>query len=365
MFCTECGQKLNDDAKFCSNCGVPQKKADNGGTGQTEAPAANKAEKAAEPASFVIPNMVEDSIESVMAAISSNGKYLAMKEQGKSELEIMDTTTGKIFQSIAWNKDWGSMEENSIAAVSNDGNYVTILSFDHTHVVNVQNGEQIYLSRRMNSGGNSSFSWDNKRLAYYDGDKALSVINIPKGNTLLSISVSFLDYLTLSPNGHYLGIHHYYDGETAIYDARTGSKLYILDPYCATGENRCFTSISFSHDGKQIITATPEGTIKTWDATTGNMLLQFGDKITISSSGIWGPKTFVRFSPCDRVAVVGYDQPHENGCIQIFNVETGEMLKQLGSQERGIEWVSYSADGKKLISYSGSCNGTLKFWAVG
>jgi len=367
VYCAECGESLNENAKFCSKCGAKQPDKE---VVTEESAAANgsDAEKpeAALPSSkpsFVLPDMVEDSIKADSAVLSLGGRYLAIKKDDKhlspslfaitsDELQIVDASTGE--------KSWSGKKEqiSNLLAVSDNGLYLALARMEGADltisVLDVQDGamkdvavgvSKDRLASRLGAGykkkkwfGNAFFSEDSKRLAFRR-EQAWKIANVPKGNELLSCNVEHKSRnLTLSHDGRYLAIL------SGIWDARTGSKLYDLD----------FEGCSaFTHDGRRIAAAS-QNTIKIWDVASGNMLHQF-DRQGVSEYEV----SFMRFSPDDRAIVIGYNS---NGLIQIFDSETGEMLKQLQGGTSGIEWVSYSADGQKLISYDGE---HVKFWVQG
>ena len=365
MYCAECGESLNENAKFCFKCGAkqPEKEA-----AAEESAAANgsDAEKpeAALPSSkpsFVLPDMVEDSVKADSAVLSLGGRYIAIKKTiyhslalmvGTSdELQIMDATTREI--------SWSGNEKriSKLLAVSDNGLYLALARMMgenlNMSLLDVQDGVVSDVAVGVSKGGlvsflgialnkewsgNAFFTEDSKRLAFRQ-EQAWKIANVPQGNELLSCNGDDKSWnLTLSHDGRYLAIL------SGIWDARTGSKLYDLD------DEGCG---AFSHDGKRIATAS-QSTIKIWDVANGNMLHQF-DRQGVSEYEV----SFMRFSPDDRAIVIGYNS---NGLIQIFDSETGEMLKQLQGGTGGIEWVSYSADGQKLISYDGE---HVKFWVQG
>jgi WD40 repeat protein len=388
MFCTNCGQRLNDDARFCSGCGKPLNQAGNDSVGQVTKPAEEETESEEKKQSFssklglekkddggqeqnkplvsadAIPDTIEDSIEVSSAAISLDGKYLAMRieeeeeDSSEYELQIMDTSSGKIVHSIDWNDEWDGGLSSCIEAVSNDGIYAAIPSSSYWYVLNVKTGNVIEKNGHI-SPGPAAFSGDCKKLAYVPerNRECLYVISLPKGNELFSIEGEYFKFLAYSPDGRYLATNSFKG--IIIWDGRTGSKLHTLSdsddsssvlsiPKLFGGKGRVDSSIAFSHDGKRIVTASGEKVIKIWDVKTGNLLLQFGKPQGNS-------KSFVRFSPNDKAIVACY---YDDGQIQIINSETGEILHQLNGGKY-IKWASYSSDGKKLISYSGD---SVKIW---
>jgi WD40 repeat protein len=358
MFCVECGQKLNDDAKFCSNCGKPQMKVAGVNAGQERQQAEDGVKvgepqtkkpfsffKKKEPVSCVLPDTVEDSMEAESSAISSDGKYLAVlktDESYDSYLEVTDTQSKK--EVHTFNLEY-SPYGNGVLAVCSAGNLVVT---GHTILRDVQKETEICnLSHSNNTVSSFAFSPDSKRLAYMN-DCDLEVLNTQNGNKLISISGKDKGFfnqgrLAYSHDGRYFAVTST-TKSCVILDARNGSELCKL----VSSSIHKADSIAFSYDGKCVV-ALHRKAIRLFDTQKGNMLLQIGEEEDVERGGA------ICFSPDDRIIAAGYG----DGVIQFYNPETGELLKQLQGDKTGIEWLSYTPDGKTLISYSSQ---TVKFW---
>jgi len=243
MFCTECGKKLDDDAKFCSGCGKPQKQAGGANAEQiaksteTEEETRQgekqqgffsklgfgkkdedeKPEKPHKQGSFSIPDTVDESMEVQSAAISSDGKYLAFYVDSEKGVQIMDTQSKKVIHNI--NID----DYYEVLAVSPSGNLIVMDDYGTNHSLwDVHKEEQICsISSRC-----FAFSPDNKRLAYIlnEGDYDLEVIKTQDGGKLITINgrengLVSAKSLAYSHDGRYLA------SNGIIWDARNGGEV--------------------------------------------------------------------------------------------------------------------------------------------
>ena len=114
------------------------------------------------------------------------------------------------------------------------------------------------------------------------------------------------------------------------------------------GHTSYVNSVSFSPDGKRIVSGSSDKTIRIWDATTGKELETLeGHTIAVNS---------VSFSPDGKRIVSGsYDRT-----IRIWDATTGEVLDTLEGHTRAVKTVSFSPDGKRIVSCSG--DNTIRIW---
>jgi WD40 repeat protein len=105
----------------------------------------------------------------------------------------------------------------------------------------------------------------------------------------------------------------------------------------------------YSMDGRRILSASDDNTIKEWSAETGECIWTYeGYSISVESAV---------YSADGRKILSG----SWDGTIKEWSVETGECIrtyKDAGS----VESVVYSHDGRKILSACG--NGTIEEWSV-
>ena len=313
--CIACNEQLEDDSKFCWNCRAeqPERKVEPENL-PTEENLKNKKTKP-EPVFFVLPP--DNAIEVDSAAICWDGKYLALKN--KDEVKIIDTSSWEIVHTLR--------ESNGdVTSISPDGNYVVIAQGTRSAcVINVQTGETEDLGTLTHPGS----------FAYGDGSIAKRLKNLGS-----------VDFVTFSHDNRYLVAGK----EASLYDLHDGSHLFDFG-----GGSRYFTgfcSAAFSHDGRCLVTIEYDTSIQFWDARDGKKL---GGGNSMSLKGLY--KSFIRFSPDDKYVVVGYPNRflYEGGKIEITNTVGQEYYsKDFEGSGKDIEWVSFTPDGQRIISYDGN-----------
>ncbi len=195
----------------------------------------------------------------------------------------------------------------------------------------------------------------------------------------------------LSPDGRRI-VSGSKDKTLVVWDATTNRRLLTL-----RGHSKDVTDVVFSNDSSRVISASMDRTVRIWDVKTGREIKRFDHKITSVRS--------VAISSRDSMIAAGCDDHH----IHLWDVATGrrvDMLKghqqlvtslkfspkrnllasassaekenevflwdlslgrrkisgRLQGHEKGIIALSFSADGRKLLS-SGN-DRTVRLWDV-
>ena len=107
-------------------------------------------------------------------------------------------------------------------------------------------------------------------------------------------------------------------------------------------------SVSFSHDGKTIVSGNEDGTVKLWNLEGKELKTLVGHRAVVTS---------VSFSPDGKTiasASGGLDRT-----IKLWNLE-GKEIKTLTGHGAPVTSVTFSSDGKTIAS--GSRDGTVKLW---
>ncbi len=105
-----------------------------------------------------------------------------------------------------------------------------------------------------------------------------------------------------------------------------------------TGEVR---SVSWSPDGKRILTGSGDTTAKVWDAEKGQEVL--------SLKGHTGGVTSVAWSPDGKRILTG----SEDTTAKVWDAEKGQEVLSLKGHTQQVTSVSWSPDGKRILTGSG------------
>jgi WD40 repeat protein len=112
------------------------------------------------------------------------------------------------------------------------------------------------------------------------------------------------------------------------------------------GHTAKVTSASFSSDGKRVLTASEDTSVRIWDAETGEELQKFEEHLDVVNSA--------SFSSNGKMVVT----TSKDDTVRIWNAETGEELQKLeGITIRNEKFASFSPNGKTVLIAE-------KFWDV-
>jgi WD40 repeat protein/transcriptional regulator with XRE-family HTH domain len=201
------------------------------------------------------------------------------------------------------------------------------------------------------------FSRDGTQIATASADGTAKIWDASTGKELLSVKgtsdgnfsegYSFVWYADLSPDGKLLATAGG-DHITRIWDARTGGQLFAL-----AGHVDEVYHIEFSPDGSRLVTISIDGTAKVWDVLTGKELL------TLMQGGGAVPY-WVTFSPDGSRIAVANTAGVSGGWVSIWDVVTGEMLFTLPDRNARVDSVTFSPDGKRIVTTSS--DQTVRIW---
>ncbi len=117
------------------------------------------------------------------------------------------------------------------------------------------------------------------------------------------------------------------------------------------GHRRLVYSAEFSPDGKQVVSCGGDGTVRVWDAATGQEVRRLKGHASVVQRVVFSPDG-------RRLASAGSD-----GRIQLWDVATGEVVWTVRDQGRRFLRVAFSPDGRHLAAASGDTH--FNIWDAG
>ncbi len=115
-------------------------------------------------------------------------------------------------------------------------------------------------------------------------------------------------------------------------------------------ESPGIVGLSFSRDGKTLVSAGANGTIKIWNTETGEVQRTLSGHTNVIYKAI--------FSPDEKLLA----SSSRDATVRIWNVAAGRELRKLTGHRCSIKMVAFSPDGKTLASVSNDA--ALKLWDV-
>jgi WD40 repeat protein len=148
--------------------------------------------------------------------------------------------------------------------------------------------------------------------------------------------------LTFSPDGKQLVTGTFYGGAKA-WDAKSGKLLRTLD----VGPTRGGLMPAFSPDGKVLAIGNLSSATYLFDPATGKILHVLNRKLTMG----------IAFSPDGKVLAAAY----RDGVIGLWDVATGKMLHEATSDAKELFTVAWSPRGDLLVT--AGRRGSVTFWS--
>jgi len=166
--------------------------------------------------------------------------------------------------------------------------------------------------------------------------------------------------VAFSPNGKSI-VSGSHDHSVKVWDVETG-----LERLTLKGHKGNVNSVAFSPDSKLIVSGGGR-MVRVWDAKTGRVILTLS---RVPLIGHANNVTGVVFSPDGKLIVSGggpwYHPPGprpaggSDHTVRVWNAKTGQAMHILKGHANGVTCVSFSPDGKKVVS--GSLDFTVKVW---
>jgi WD40 repeat protein len=277
----------------------------------------------------------------IPAAFSADAKLVALGGADNT-IRVWETATGKERHTFAGlpshMTQLGFHPEGRYLAACHYGGPVRILDLQNNKVIEPQADFTAIrcVALAYSSDGKSLIA-----LAYAkDGQKKIVCRWDAEGKELAGegFEIDGRHVGALSPDGARCAAPTANGDSVRLFDTSTGEELCRTE---AGGETNRSFPLSFSADGKALVAARDEGTVRVWETGQGKLLCQFKplstrvDVIALSASG-------------KLVAVAG----RADGAIHLFDVAKGKELHTFPGHRNGPLTVAFSHDGKTVFTTS-------------
>ncbi|MGB3754098.1 MAG: AAA family ATPase [Parerythrobacter sp.] len=301
----------------------------------------------------------EDSIFS--ASFSPDGRTI-VSGGGDNKLRLWNATTGTPIGKPIGKPLVGHEDSISSVSFSPDGRTIVSGSSNNNtlRLWNATTGTPIGKPLVGHEGSvySVSFSPDGRTIVSGGSDNKLRLWNATTSapDESLINHRSMIHSVSFSSDGRTL-VSGGYDNTVQLWDVATGTS--IGQPL--TGHESSVNSVSFSPDRKTIVSGSDDNTVRLWDVATRTPI---GQPLTGHESSVYS----VSFSPDGKTIVsgsgsgVGFANSLGIGdnTVRLWDVTTGTPIGQPLIGRLSVYSVSFSPDGKTLVSGNG--DNTLQLW---
>ena len=150
----------------------------------------------------------------------------------------------------------------------------------------------------------------------------------------------FVTHVGFSPDGKTV-VSSSWDGTLRSWEVTSGKEI-----HCFAGHQHAVMSFSISKDGKTLASISQDYTIRIWDLRTGKELR----KLDVSRGSFYE----IAFSPDGQTLVCG--GPH----MRIWETKNYQIVREFEAENKWVHCLAFSPDGKKMASGDGK--GVMSFW---
>lgn len=237
---------------------------------------------------------------------------------------------------------------NSIA-FSPDGKTLASVDPSNVKLWDASTGALLRMFTRDDSGG-IAFDPDWKILAIVSVGNTIKLWDVVTGRELHTLKghSSGITKVAFNPDGKILASLSW-DGTIKLWDTVTGTELYTLKGHSDDAGTIGEGAVAFSPDGEILATGVKDGSIKLWEVSNGTELLTLKGHSRQASS--------ITFSPDGKILV-----SRGGGTIKVWDASTGTELHSFESIGENNYGIALSPDGKLLAGYRE--DKTIKLWDV-
>jgi WD40 repeat protein len=278
------------------------------------------------------------------AALSADGKRVAICV-GLGRIGLINTKSGEVAATITFNDARGAQH----LRMSPDGKSLGVCSGLSLRLFNLPAGtERAVVGTGFTASTDLFFAPDSRVFATGGANNPHGVLlrDTATGKSVDPVpgEVTPIRTLAFSPDGSRIATGSFLRGDqrVMVWDAETGHRLMSIDGPRGIGE------VNYSPDGS-LLAANGRGagnTVRIWNARTGERVRDLGPNpadclcLAFSRDGrLLASGDYPAFPTAGRFI----------GRLRIWDVEHGELVREIDGSENGIDRVAFSADGRHVI----------------
>jgi WD40 repeat protein len=262
-------------------------------------------------------------------------------------LILWDIDTGKIV------RRFGDGFAGWALALSRDGKRVVAGGTDRTaRVWDLETGAEIQkLAGHTDAVWGAALTADGKTAITGGRDRAIIVWDVAKGKEVRSFKGvrDRVRALALSPDEKIIAAGHFEQDNRAgilrLWDLAGGTLLHSCE-----GHGQPITSLSFSRDGKTVMTASLNGTVRLWEAPSGKEV----KTLAIPRAAI----EFAALADDGRTLVCGGSEPEPT--VRVFDVVAASSVCESPPMSDGLLTGATMPDGHSAVV--GGRDGVIRLW---
>ncbi len=256
-----------------------------------------------------------------------------------------DFPSGRIVNTLTGVTLWQSAT-SAVLALSADAKLATLLDKDNQLVLwDLSGGRSVrrWIPHERSKGVHASFSPDGKVLATSVARREIRFWSVETGKLLSEIKNAGGRHLVFTPDGK--AIAHDRGNTIHLHDVATGKETQRFVGHASW----LIYSLSFSADGKFMISSGRDHTVVLWDVATGKPVHDFQD------DGHHGPVITLTFSPSGEALASGGG---EDGSLIVWDMKTFRSRHTLRGHDLMVNCAAFSPDSKLIATGDGRAGTT-------
>jgi WD40 repeat protein len=155
--------------------------------------------------------------------------------------------------------------------------------------------------------------------------------------------------VAVSPNGRQIASASL-DGTFEVRDTRTGRVLHTFPREMTIRRGALCRGLAYSPDNRYLAVSRHDGVVTIWDAGTGQLIRTY--------PAHKGPAWQIAFSPDSASLASG----GSDGAVRLWDLANGKAIREFAGHPGAVKGVAFRPDGRSLVA---ACDdGTIKVWDV-